>query len=74
MSCTYRSPEGQGCTRQGIATTGSPKCVFHLPASAAEKMTLEKFVDELRELIRYDNGNWVGFVFPKNFTLAKMSV
>ncbi|MDL1981255.1 MAG: hypothetical protein LWX02_07270 [Deltaproteobacteria bacterium] len=72
--CQYANSElpDYKCKRECHA--GSHFCVFHTSEEERSETFPEKFCDELNKLHESKDGDWVGFIFPKTYKLAKLEV
>jgi uncharacterized protein YjbI with pentapeptide repeats len=68
--CTYVSPDHRACRRPIVI---GRTCPFHTPINEDEDVdergSDEPIVDLLADLVSKSDGDWVGFIFPKNLTL-----
>ncbi|RLA50872.1 MAG: hypothetical protein DRR42_11900 [Gammaproteobacteria bacterium] len=61
MSCNYTNSETGGCFRN---QNSSGYCDFHTQLDSANRVGARRYFAKLRQLLRQNDGNWQGFIFP----------
>jgi len=62
MTCGYKGKVA--CERD--VRTGQRYCSFHTPQESTGRLQDEVLLNTLKELIDSGDGNWEGFIFPKD--------